>query len=299
LTAPQPEKLLECISEAAERLAQEASQGTPFVRGLVRGRRYGNVILAGGIRGEYAIIGDIHGDVETLDAILSRIDGADIIIFLGDYVDRGRPEGQVEALCRVLTLYLEGRALPLRGNHEPPRGLVPSPHDFPDALIKLYGMSTAARIYEKAARLFDLLPHALVVEGSFLAVHGGPPTRGFEKPLVEYLAGGTPDPSLEILEEILWNDPVEADAIRLPSIRGAGFMWGRPTTSRALEKARAKIIVRGHEATYGGYKWNHEGRVLTLFSVRAPPYYSEAAGYLYTEGCEPGPGRDECVRLVY
>ncbi len=32
------------------------------------------------------------------------------------------------------------------------------------------------------------------------------------------------------------------------------------------------MIIRGHEYTPQGYKWNHGGKVLTVFSSRAGPY---------------------------
>src|SRR5262249_36124911 len=63
-------------------------------------------------------IGDIHGCSATLDALLTVVALApdDIVITLGDYVDRGPDsKGVLERLLRI-----EGRArlVPLLGNHD-------------------------------------------------------------------------------------------------------------------------------------------------------------------------------------
>jgi serine/threonine protein phosphatase 1 len=63
-------------------------------------------------------IGDIHGCVHTLGALLERLDPTpdDHLVFLGDYVDRGPdPKGVIDYLLDVAT------SIPcsfLRGNHE-------------------------------------------------------------------------------------------------------------------------------------------------------------------------------------
>ncbi len=60
------------------------------------------------------IIGDIHGCMDPLEAILSEIPEEDDLVFLGDYIDRGpEPRGVVERLLRE-----RHRAVFLRGNHE-------------------------------------------------------------------------------------------------------------------------------------------------------------------------------------
>jgi len=65
------------------------------------------------------IIGDLHGDVDTLLQII-RAYPPDrwLYIMLGDYVDRG--EHQIETLYLAFKLFLDHRATLLRGNHESP-----------------------------------------------------------------------------------------------------------------------------------------------------------------------------------
>jgi protein phosphatase len=40
------------------------------------------------------------------------------------------------------------------------------------------------------------------------------------------------------------------------------------------------VLIRGHEPSAEGYKNNHHGKVLTLFSRKGEPYYNTQAAYL-------------------
>ena len=63
-------------------------------------------------------IGDIHGCLTALDALLARVAPRpeDRLITLGDYVDRGPDSRGV--LERLIPLFDHGRLVPLRGNHD-------------------------------------------------------------------------------------------------------------------------------------------------------------------------------------
>ncbi|MDM7275373.1 MAG: metallophosphoesterase family protein [Thermoprotei archaeon] len=248
-----------------------------------RGLRLGGVVIVEDFKGPLAVLGDIHGDYGTFSKILDDVEGEGVIdsgllILLGDYVDRGPPEGQVETLMRIAELKLEmgDRLVALRGNHEPPENLVPYPHDYPYVLEQLFGRDKALELYRKSLAVFNSLPHALVLKGKALLVHGGPPTR-LAGSLEDYLGW---DRRVEVIEEILWNDPSELVETRAPNPRGAGSLWGRRVTDKALSLSGASIIVRGHEPALEGYKFNHGRRVLTLFSRLGEPYFNIAAAYI-------------------
>ena len=59
------------------------------------------------------------------------------------------------------------------------------------------------------------------------------------------------------------------------------------------------MIVRGHEPAYSGYKWNHDGRVLTLFSRIGPPYMNPARAVARVDSCRLAPGAEECLVVDY
>ncbi|RLG10075.1 serine/threonine protein phosphatase [Candidatus Pacearchaeota archaeon] len=66
-------------------------------------------------------IGDIHGCLENLEKLLKILPvnwGKDLVIFLGDYIDRGpNPRGVIEKVLELKKLYGE-RIITLKGNHE-------------------------------------------------------------------------------------------------------------------------------------------------------------------------------------
>lgn len=70
---------------------------------------------------KYFAIGDIHGCLESLEALLEEVlphvdPEKDLLVFIGDYVDRGPdPRGVIE---RILDLKARYKVVALMGNHE-------------------------------------------------------------------------------------------------------------------------------------------------------------------------------------
>ena len=71
--------------------------------------------------GRIFAVGDIHGCIDKLDALLDSIDiewGADLLLFVGDYIDRGPDSfGVVERVVELKRRH-PGRIVTLKGNHE-------------------------------------------------------------------------------------------------------------------------------------------------------------------------------------
>jgi serine/threonine protein phosphatase 1 len=66
-------------------------------------------------------IGDIHGDLESLDLLVERLPALtkdDTLIFLGDYIDRGPSSAGVIARVREIEKRGPAKVVALRGNHE-------------------------------------------------------------------------------------------------------------------------------------------------------------------------------------
>ena len=83
-----------------------------------------------------------------------------------------------------------------------------------------------------------------------------------------------------ILEDLLWSDPEENLQSVSFSPRGAGKLFGKKITAQVLDSLEAKILIRGHEQSDSGFKINHEGKVLTLFSRKGSPYFNRFGAYL-------------------
>lgn len=73
---------------------------------------------AGEKMGRTIAIGDIHGCIAALDALLREIKPAndDTLVFLGDYIDRGPDSAEV--VRRVVGLHTMCEVVTLQGNHE-------------------------------------------------------------------------------------------------------------------------------------------------------------------------------------
>ncbi|MEM1879475.1 MAG: metallophosphoesterase family protein [Desulfurococcaceae archaeon] len=216
------------------------------------------------------LVGDLHGDFYSLLTIMNSIwdyleEKNHVVVFLGDYVDRGY--AQIETLATVLYLKLTypDRIVLLRGNHEPPKWLIPYPHDYPYQLEARF-REEGRVLYELSLALFDKLPLVAIVENGFIALHGGPPKSVLvQGSFEESFEVGKKKPSSALLEEILWSDPVEMNIDYMPSPRGAGVLYGTRITNRVLELAKVKYLIRAHEAV-NGTRRSHKGLVITVFS---------------------------------
>jgi protein phosphatase len=154
---------------------------------------------------------------------------------------------------------------------------MPSPHDLPEQLQARFGKKWA-EAYANTRGLFQHLYNALLVDERYLMVHGGLPK---ELSTVEDMAyAHVLHPKRSLLEEILWSDPDEAVEETSTSSRGAGNLFGKNVTKRTLAKLNVKILIRGHEPCEDGFKISHNGRVLTLFSRKGPPYFNAYGAYL-------------------
>jgi diadenosine tetraphosphatase ApaH/serine/threonine PP2A family protein phosphatase len=235
--------------------------------------------------GEAVVVGDLHGDLQSLTAVLEGSGfveqaqaGEDVaLVFLGDYGDRGARSAEVYYVVLSLKLRYPANVVLLRGNHEGPEDLMASPHNLPLQLRYRFGMD-GAEAYAKIRELFAHLRNAVFVEGRYLMVHGGVPAD----------LGGAGDlarahlthPEMGFLEDLLWSDPAEGLEGVSFSPRGAGHLFGADVTEKVLGRLGVRVLVRGHEPCDEGFRVNHGGRVLTLFSMKGAPYYNTHGAYL-------------------
>ncbi|HVO85812.1 MAG TPA: metallophosphoesterase, partial [Candidatus Eisenbacteria bacterium] len=89
--------------------------------------------------GEVVIIGDLHGDLESLvhilqeSNVLQKMEKSDSVhlVFLGDYEDRGAFSSEVIYTVLKLKLHFPSQVILMRGNHEGPKDILAYPHDLP------------------------------------------------------------------------------------------------------------------------------------------------------------------------
>ena len=235
--------------------------------------------------GEALVVGDLHGDLESLIEILNRSnflqkltqDSSSIMIFLGDYGDRGLLSAEVYYTLLKLKLHFPRQIILMRGNHEGPEDLMASPHDLPWQFQAKFG-SEWEKAYREIFKLFNSLYNAVIVEEHYLMVHGGVPQQA--KSLEDLAYAHERHPKESLLEDLLWSDPNDDISETCASPRGAGKLFGQRVTEAALQKFGVKVLIRGHEPCMEGYKINHNGKVLTLFSRKGPPYFNVNGAYL-------------------
>lgn len=234
--------------------------------------------------GEALVIGDLHGDLKSLNTILQE--SAFIkkmqktkkatLIFLGDYGDRGPNSPEVYFVVLSLKLTFPQQVILLRGNHEFPKGLMVSPHDLPLQFKDRFS-DDSNKAYLKTKSLFDYLYNAVYVSERYLMVHGGisPEINSLD----DIAKASQRHPKEPTLQNLLWSDPDDTIDDTAPSPRCAGLHFGKKVAETVLKKLNAKILIRGHEPCEG-FKINHDGKVLTLFSMKGAPYFSEFGTYL-------------------
>jgi protein phosphatase len=237
------------------------------------------------LKGEAIVVGDLHGDLNSLEEILSETDFIEEsssatqthLVFLGDYGDRGPFSPEVYYIVLSLKTMFPDNVILLQGNHEGPEDLLASPHDLPYHLQRKFGANWQI-VYKELSILFRRFYTAVLVENSFIMLHGGVPSRA--KTLNDIAYAYQKHPAETHLEEILWSDPVDGIKGTHYSPRGAGYLFGEDVTDAFLKMANVKFVVRGHEPVDEGFKFNHDGRILTIFSRKGPPYNNNKGAYL-------------------
>lgn len=220
------------------------------------------------------VIGDIHGDVSTLytvfarESVVERLKNDELVlVFLGDYIDRGRRQLLALTLVYYLKVHYPGNVITLRGNHEPHPYLTPHPHDFPYELMSSFGLKWR-EVYELLLRSFQKLPLIAISLLELALLHGGIPRTILKVDnMFDALSLGLPQVDDLVVEDILWSDPVDGVSNYIDSIRGAGIMFGEELTKKFIEVTGVKAVVRSHEVV-DGYRVNHLGKVLTIFSAK-------------------------------
>ncbi len=272
----QSEALIETLDKATSLLQSE--------NGKIGNLKITNRLVTVEPLGEALVIGDLHGDLESLSVILQESQFLQkmqkttdaTMIFLGDYGDRGDKPAEIYYLILQLKLNYPKQVVLLRGNHEGPKNLEASPHDLPERLQAKFG-EDSERVYEKIRTLWGWLYNGVFVDGRFLMVHGGvsPEINSFQD-----VAQAQEGNNEGLLEDLLWNDPAEGMHGTALSPRGAGKLFGKDVSEQVLGRLNAQILIRSHEASDTGFKIDHDGKVLTLFSRKGAPYFNRYGAYL-------------------
>ncbi|MGQ9507674.1 MAG: metallophosphoesterase family protein [Candidatus Bathycorpusculaceae bacterium] len=255
-------------------------------------------------QGEALIIGDLHGDLESLIQIFQESDFLQkmnqnpdaLLIFLGDYGDRGEYSKEVYYTVLKLKILFPQQVILMRGNHEGPEDLLASPHDLPMEFQIKFGEKWASA-YSKIRKLFECFYTAAFVEERYLIIHGGLPIK--TKTIEDLAYAHVTHPRQSFLEEMLWSDPNEIVKDFCASPRGAGKLFGEKITEQMLKLFNVKVFIRGHEPCMEGFKINHKGKILTLFSRKGSPYFNAYGAYLIIDLAKKFENAEQLIACIH
>jgi len=229
-------------------------------------------------------IGDLHGEFESIASVQNLFSRykTHSFVFLGDYGDRG--PAQVETVNLVFALVVDDpdRVLLLRGNHES------------DEVAQRYGFYTEVTrkfsfdVYSQYLEAFKVLPMAAVSDEGIFACHGGVPEGVTSIGDIQKCNRKNQDFPDEILLQLAWNDPKDADFRFAANSRGMRVRaFGRIAFDEFLENLGLRIMFRAHEVFAEGVKTFFDGRLTSIFSAAyggmAAPKVVRVGGQLDTE----------------
>ena len=220
-------------------------------------------------------VGDTHTAVDVTQTVFDKFyTDADLVVFLGDYVDRG--ETGVENLGLIASKFLDdpNKIIMLRGNHESP--LTNPYYGFLEEVTEKLGEAS----YDSFKEFFQAMPYAVVVN-NYLCLHGGIATTLDTVSQIADLPFPDLNPDDPTAFQLLWNDPRDMIDGFLPSVRGDGaYYYGSDVTEKFLANNSLKGIIRGHEVV-DAFREDLGGKVITIFSSK---YHGGSAGVLILDG---------------
>lgn len=225
------------------------------------------------VQSPLSICGDVHGDflnlLEIFDIYGDPPHGR--YLFLGDYVDRGDKSVDTIMLLLCYKILYPNDVILIRGNHESPHPTIT--FGFYNEVMSKYHDFV---VWQSFIEVFCSIPVAALVDGNIFCVHGGlSPSFNLISQL-EPLNRFIIVPNSGILLDILWSDPFSGTGFQT-SPRQAGYRWGIDISTKFTHLNKVDLIARGHEKKCGGYEFNHDDQVITVFS--SPNYVGE-----YNEG---------------
>ena len=179
-------------------------------------------------------------------------------------MDRGAHSVEVLVTLLALKCALPDAFFMSRGNHE--SETVNRVHGFYEEVVRKYD----ARMYTMFGKVLNSLPLAYIVAGRYFVLHGGLCDKSdLRIEDIQRIDRHCVPETGSMMAQLLWSDPGSEPGLH-PSHRGEGVLFGPDVTAAFLERNGLKAIVRSHVWEADGYKVDHGGQCVTIFS--APNY---------------------------
>lgn len=265
-------KDLEAVRKLAEKLKETRNEAVPS---WLEARKVGQ-------NEDVWIIGDVHGDLLALRAILHFVRATSQKwgrkpqwCFLGDLFDDGQYGHAV--LFEVLQIVHEEEAWLVVGNHDLSLGWDEarqqftadvSPREFADWLNRAETAQEWRELGKAACRWFATAARAVLLADGTLIAHGGCVHSDRLEELDK--EGGHLSP--EVLEDLVWLRASDSSRRKIPNRTSRGCQFGiedlRDFLGRLGQKTGRTVhrVIRGHDHVVE--RWaappRHEGRLLTI-----------------------------------
>jgi hypothetical protein len=202
------------------------------------------------------MIRDLYRDTPNV------VDKTHSFVFLGDYGDRG--PAQIETINLVMALAISDseRVIMIRGNHESDE--VAQQYGFYSEVTRKFPVD----VYSKYLEVFQVLPMAVYNSDGIFACHGGIPEAVTSLDDIQKCNRFNLNFPDDILFQLVWNDPKEADFKFAANSRGNRVKaFGRQAFDEFSENLGVKLMFRAHEVFAEGYRKFFDGRLVSVFSA--------------------------------
>jgi protein phosphatase len=201
-------------------------------------------------QGKVVFVGDTHGDLDASQQVIQRyLKRSYCIVFLGDYVDRGRYSKENIRYLLELKLRQPEQLFLLAGNHEGFMVKQFRPADFWDSI------SFEER--EGYGLLFSKFPFAITTQNGILALHGVLPDIKSLDEINRIKLGD------ENWDRMVWGDFVENEMDYLGDLWGRP-QFGRPYFNRLMGQYQKQVLIRSHQPHASLMMFNN--RCMTIFT---------------------------------
>jgi diadenosine tetraphosphatase ApaH/serine/threonine PP2A family protein phosphatase len=250
---------------------------------------------------KHYIIGDLHADLVSFLKIMEVIEFDKNfenlnLVFLGDYIDRGKDKGELINRIALLKYLLPDTIHLLRGNHElhveDENGNYVSPMLGAD-MSYLFNFLTVLATDEKYASygvtkeviklyadLFDSMPTVALFNFDnikILATHGGLPRADlnvddyYNTPLYQTFDSLLDDNALDavgIVQKVnmIWSDPLDGYEESFTDNSKVRFDYSQNQFTAFCKKYDVDLVFRAHEQQNNGYKSYFNDRLISVFS---------------------------------
>ncbi len=217
---------------------------------------------------EVYVIGDIHGNLETLMKLVEiiNINNPKIVIFLGDIVDRGPKQFECLLIVLALKILYPSKYYFLRGNHETVE--MNQYYGFFQNFIHRFNEKIN---FNEILNIYNVLPLCALINKTILCLHGGIPQNIDILERLEGFKGKDFNRIFKSIEQgifqIMWNDPKAELKGFSDSFRGPGIkFFGIDVFEKFMKVNALRYLIRAHECFPEGFKWFFNKKLLSIFS---------------------------------